>query len=91
MFTTFICQSVSLQSVFVAHRSPLAPHHSQADCIETTVNKIVELSMSLVYCVVQFSFYSHDPPRFPLLTLELKGLSLIHVHDFESGSHHLHL
>ena len=47
--------------------------------------------MSLAYCVVQFSLYSHDPPRFPLLTLELKGLSLIHAHDFESGSHHLHL
>ena len=47
--------------------------------------------MSLVYCVVQFNFYSHDPPSFPLLTLELKGLSLIHVHDFESDSHHLHL
>ena len=32
----------------------------------------------MVYCVVQFSFYVHDPPRFLLLTLELEGVSLIH-------------
>ena len=35
--------------------------------------------MALVHCVVQFSFHVHDPPRFLLLTLQLKGLSLIHI------------
>ena len=39
-----------------------------------------------------FSFHTHDPPCFLLLTLELKGLSLIHVDNYESGSQHqLHL
>ena len=33
-----------------------------------------------------FSFQIHDPPCFLLLTLELKGLSLIHVDNYESGS-----
>ena len=47
--------------------------------------------MSIVYCVVQFSFYTRDPPRFLLLTLQLKGLSLIHVHNYESGSHQSHI
>lgn len=40
--------------------------------------------MSLVYFVVQFSFHVHDPPRFLLLTLELKGLALIHVHSYKA-------
>ena len=43
--------------------------------------------MSLINCVVQSSF--HDPPRFFLLTLELKELSLIHVRNYESGFHHI--
>ena len=47
--------------------------------------------MSLVYCVVPFTFHVHDLPRFFLLTLELKGLSLIDVSNYESGSHQLHL
>ena len=41
------------------------------------------------YCVAQFSFHVHDPPRFFLLTLDLKRLSLIHVRNYESGSHHM--
>lgn len=42
-----------------------------------------ELNMSLLYCVVQSSFRGHDPAPFLLLTLELKGLSMIHVHNYE--------
>ena len=39
-----------------------------------------------------FSFHTHDLPCFLLLTLELKGLSLIHIDDYESSSQHqLHL
>ena len=39
-----------------------------------------------------FSFHTHDPSCFLLLTLELKGLSLIHIDDYESSSQHqLHL
>ena len=39
-----------------------------------------------------FNFQIHDPPCFLLLTLELKGLSLIHVDNYESGSQdQLHL
>ena len=34
-----------------------------------------------------FSFHTHDPPCFLLLTLELKGLSLIHVHYFKANTH----
>jgi len=68
----------------------LLPHYSQANCIQATGNKIVDLNMSIVYCVVQFSFHSHDPPQFLLLTLQLKGLSLIHIHNYESGSHQSH-
>ena len=41
--------------------------------------------MSLVYCVIQSSFHVHDPPRSLLLTLELKGLSLIHICNHESS------
>ena len=37
--------------------SLLTTYHSQANCIYATANKIVELNMSLVYCVVQSSFY----------------------------------
>ena len=40
--------------------------------------------MSLVHRIVQSGFLANDPPRFLLLTLELKGLSLIHVRNEES-------
>ena len=48
------------------------------------MDKIVEFSTSLVYCVVQ----DNDPTQFffVVTTGHLKGLFLIHVHD-ESGSH----
>ena len=38
-----------------------------------------ELNMSLLYCVVQSSFFVHDLAQFLLLKLELKGLSMIHT------------
>ena len=44
--------------------------------------------MSLVYCVVQFSFHVHVHAVFLLLTVELKGLSLIRVHIYESDFQH---
>ena len=54
------------------------------------MNKVVEINMSVVYCVVQSSFHAQIPcpgsdPL--LLTLELKGISLIHLLNYESGSH----
>ena len=61
-----------------------SPVISQVSCIKVTVDKIVEFSMSLVYCVVQ----GNDPTQyfFVVTTGHLKGLFLIHAHD-ESGSH----
>ena len=47
--------------------------------------KSLKWNMSLVYCVIQSSFHVHDPPRSLLLTLELKGLSLIHICNHESS------
>ena len=44
--------------------------------------------MSLVYRIVQSGFLVNDPPRFLPLTLELKGLSLIHVRNEESVLYH---
>ena len=42
--------------------SLFAPHHSLANnCTWATVSKIDELNVSIVYRVVQFSFYAHDP------------------------------
>ena len=41
--------------------------------------------MSLIYCVIQSSFHIHDPPRSLLLTLELEGLSLIHICSYENS------
>lgn len=38
------------------------------------VNKNIELNMSLIYCVVQFSFHIHDLMWFLFFTLELKGI-----------------
>ena len=46
----------------------------------------MELNMSFVYCVAQLSFQAHDP-----LMTKLKGLSLIHVQNYESGSLQSHL
>ena len=46
----------------------------------------MELNMSFVYCVAQLSFHAHDP-----LMRKLKGLSLIHVQNYESGSLQSHL
>ena len=52
-----------------------------------------ELNMSLLYCVVKSSFFVHDLARFLLLTLELKGLSMTHIHNYmkERGFHQSHL
>ena len=52
-----------------------------------------ELNMSLLYCVVKSSFFVHDLARFILLTLELKGLSMTHIHNYmkERGFHQSHL
>ena len=61
--------------------------YSHVSSLLTIRSKIVELNTNLLYCVVQSSFHVHDSPRFLLLTLELKGLFLIHVHNYESGSH----
>ena len=36
--------------------------------------------MCLVYGVVQFNIHFHDLPLFLLLTLQIRGLSLIHLH-----------
>ena len=36
--------------------------------------------MCLVYSVVQFNIHFHDLPLFLLLTLQIRGLSLIHLH-----------
>lgn len=36
--------------------------------------------MSLVYGVVQFNIHVHDLLLFLLLTLQIRGLSLIHLH-----------
>ena len=36
--------------------------------------------MCLVYSVVQFNIHVHDLPLFLLLTLQIGGLSLIHLH-----------
>ena len=46
----------------------------------------MELNMSFVYCVAQLSFHAHDP-----LITKLKGLSLIHVQNYGSGSLQSHL
>ena len=37
------------------------------------------LLLSLIYCVVQFSFHIHDLMWFLFFTLELKGIAQIHV------------
>ena len=44
----YLCRQIEL--------SLLAPHHSQVNCIYATLNKIVELNMSLVllFCSIQF-------------------------------------
>ena len=43
--------------------------------------------MSLVYCVIHaIQLHVHDPPRSLLLTLELKGLSLIHICNYYESS-----
>ena len=54
------CVSAFTVSIYLCQwmqTSLLTPYHSQANCIYATANKIVELNMSLVYCVVQSSFY----------------------------------
>ena len=38
----------------------LAPHHSQANCIQANVNKIVELNMCLLCCSIQSSFHDRQ-------------------------------
>ena len=79
LFSLYLC--LRIQS------SLLAPNHSQPNCISATVNEIVDF----VYHVVQFIFHVQDPPRFLLLTLEPKGLSLIHVDNYENVCHQSHL
>ena len=69
-------------SVYLCRRIPPSPCSSPftANCLQANVNKIVALNMSLVYCVVQFSF--HDRQWYPLW----KGL-----HNNESCFHQSHL
>ena len=58
----YMCHALLFQCIFANEYSRLlAPHHSQANCNQANVNKIVELNMSLVYCVVQSSFHDLRP------------------------------
>ena len=56
------------------------------------MNKIVEFSISLVYCIalVNFQFLCDSVILFVDTTGHLKGLFLIHVHDESGSSHQCH-
>ena len=59
----YLCHAVLFQSTCIfagEYCCLLAPRHSQANCIQANVNKIVELNMSFVYCVVQSSFHDRQ-------------------------------
>ena len=53
------------------------------------MNKIVELNMSIVYCVVQFSFLHACSVAIPFVDTGTKNK--IHIHNYESGSHQSHV
>ena len=52
------------------------------------MNKFVELNMSIVYCVVQFSFLHACSVAIPFVDTGTKNK--IHLHNYESGSHQSH-
>ena len=81
---TCVTHLILLQCIFVGEFGRLlAPHHSQANCVKPNPNRTVELNISLVYCVVQSNFMIGSYAL--SLTLELKGLSLIYLHNYESA------
>ena len=51
----YLCHALLFQCIFAGEYSRiLAPHHSQANCIQANVNEIVELNY-IIYYVVQSS------------------------------------
>ena len=60
----YLCHALLFQCIFTGeYIHLLAPYHSQANCILTYVNKIVEFkyeSCLRIYCVVQSSFHDRQ-------------------------------
>ena len=82
----YLCHALLFQCIFTGEYSHLlAPYHSQANWILAYVNKIVELNMSLVYCVVQSSF--HYWQWYPFVDTGTKRASTIYYESLVFINH----